>query len=113
MTVYVDNFMVRADVPNGDRVVRGRWCHMTADTREELDAMADLIGLRRSWIQHPGTWKEHYDVTMTKRAAAVRAGAVEITLREAVALHKARRAALAGTTNPARSPQPNTEDRSQ
>lgn len=56
--------------------------------------MADRIGLRRSWIQYPGTWKEHYDVTMTKRAAAIRAGAVEISLHEAAARHKAKRAAL-------------------
>ena len=51
---------------------------MTADTRAELDAMADRIGLRRSWIQHPGTWKEHYDLTRSKRCAAVAAGAIEV-----------------------------------
>jgi len=68
MTVYVDNVNIRADVPNGGRMVRAVWCHMTADTREELDAMADRIGMRRSWIQHPGTWKEHYDVTGPRRA---------------------------------------------
>ncbi len=91
MSVYVDSYMVRADVPNGNRVVRGRWCHMTADTREELDAMADAIGLRRSWIQYPGTWKEHYDVTMSKRALAVKAGAVEIDWRQAAEMSKRKR----------------------
>lgn len=94
MSVYVDNFFVKADVPNGDRVVRGRWCHMTADTREELDAMADKIGLRRSWIQYPGTWKEHYDVTLSKRALAVRAGAIEIDLHEAARRWEEKRRAL-------------------
>ena len=94
MSVYVDDFFVQADVPNGARVVRGRWCHMTADSREELDAMADVIGLRRSWIQHPGTWKEHYDVTMSRRAAAVRAGAIEITLHEATERHRRKREQL-------------------
>lgn len=82
MTVYVDNFKMKADVPNGARTVRGVWCHMTADTREELDAMADTIGLKRAWIQYPGTWKEHYDLTLTKRRLAVKAGAEEVDLRE-------------------------------
>lgn len=82
MTVWVDDMHLRADVPNGARTVRGRWCHMMASTREELDAMADAIGLKRSWIQHEGTPIEHYDVTMTKRALAVQHGAVEITWRQ-------------------------------
>lgn len=64
---------------------------MSADSRDELDAMADRIGMRRSWIQHPGTWKEHYDVTEPRRAAAVAAGAVEITAREGVERMMARR----------------------
>jgi hypothetical protein len=80
VTVYVDNMLVKADVPNGSRVVRGRWSHMMADTHEELVEMATKIGLRLSWIQHPGTWQEHFDVTMTKRAAALKAGAVELPL---------------------------------
>ena len=79
MAVYVDDYFVPAKVKNGNRSVRSRWCHMQADSREELDAMADRIGLKRSWIQYPDTpWKRHYDVTETRRAAAVAAGAIEI-----------------------------------
>jgi hypothetical protein len=81
MTVYVDDMMMRADVPNGARVVRGVWCHMFADTREELDEMAVRIGMRRSWIQKPGTPREHYDVTKTRREAAIKAGAVVLPIR--------------------------------
>ena len=94
MTVYVDDMNMRADVPNGARTVRGIWSHMFADTREELDAMADTIGLRRSWIQYPGTHREHYDVTKSRRAAALRAGAVELPIRspEWMALRKRKRA---------------------
>ncbi len=84
MAVYVDNFKAKADVPNGNRVVRGVWCHMTADTTEELLEMADKIGMKRSWIQYPGTWKEHFDVTLSKRALAVAAGAVEVDVRDSV-----------------------------
>lgn len=77
----MDSVNIRADVPNGPRTVRGVWCHMTADTRAELDQMADRIGLRRSWIQNPGTWEEHYDLTQSKRRLAIAAGAVEVDAR--------------------------------
>jgi hypothetical protein len=75
MTVYVDD--MRA--PFGRMVM----CHMTADSTEELLAMADRIGVQRRWLQHAGTPKEHFDISLGKRALAVRAGAVEVTWREA------------------------------
>lgn len=70
MSVYVDD--MRA--PLGRMVM----CHMAADTRNELDAMADRIGVNRRWIQHEGTPKEHYDISLGKRALAVQAGAIEV-----------------------------------
>lgn len=89
MTVYVDDMFRKATVPNGGRTVSGLWCHMQADTREELDAMADKIGLRRSWIQHPDDdVKRHYDVTVPRREAAVREGAVEIGMLDLARLRK-------------------------
>ena len=96
MTVYVDAARIPANVPNGGRVVRGTWSHMTADTRAELDAMADRIGLKRQWIQYPGTPKEHYDVTESRRAAAVAAGAVEVDTAFTVAVVKRKAIAYAG-----------------
>jgi len=51
--------------------------HMLADTEEELHAMADSIGVNRKWYQG-----DHYDVCLSKRAAAVRLGAIEVTMRE-------------------------------
>lgn len=74
MTVYVDN--MRA--PFGRMVM----CHMVADSHDELLEMADRIGVQRRWLQHPGTPKEHFDISLAKRALAVRYGAVEITWRE-------------------------------
>ena len=59
----------------------GRWCHMWADTLEELHAMADQIGLRRAWFQAKQRFP-HYDLTPRKREAALRAGAVEMGLGE-------------------------------
>ena len=74
MSVYVDD--MRA--PLGRMIV----CHMVADTTEELLAMVDHIGVARKWIQHADTWGEHFDITLSKRALAVTAGAQIITWRE-------------------------------
>lgn len=76
MPVYVDDMKATYG--------RMRMCHMIADTRAELDGMADFIGVKRQHIQHEGTWREHYDISMTKREIAVRAGAIQLTQRELV-----------------------------
>lgn len=62
-----------------------RWCHLTADTTEELHAFASSLGLPRSRFQtKPGRpWVDHYDITSERRERAVALGAVEITLRQA------------------------------
>lgn len=83
MTVYVDDAFIPADVPNGDRVHSSKWCHLTADSTEELLEFADRLRLRRSWLQSAGKPGEHFDLTMGKRRQAVALGAVEITWREA------------------------------
>ena len=75
MSVYVDDM----EAPYGRLVM----CHMLADTTEELLAMADKIGVARRWLQRAGQPGEHFDVCKTKRALAVKAGAVEITWRQA------------------------------
>lgn len=73
MTVYVDD--MRA--PYGRMVM----CHMIADTEGELLAMADAIGVARRWHQHPGTYRSHFDICLSKRARAVSAGAQELSHR--------------------------------
>jgi len=57
-------------------------CHMIADTTQELLEMVDKIGVQRKWIQHPNTYKEHFDIAKSKRALAIRHGAIQITWRE-------------------------------
>lgn len=90
MTVYVDNLRMPARVGR----IQANWSHLTADSTEELLAFAAKLGLRPSWIQNPGhVWKEHFDVTDTKRALAIKLGAREITMREATALWAAKREA--------------------
>lgn len=70
MSVYIDNMNAGYG--------RMKMCHMFADSTEELLSMADMIGVQRKWIQYPGTYKEHFDVCLSKRAKAVQAGAIEI-----------------------------------
>lgn len=87
MTVYVDDMFMSKQLPGMRPAV---WSHMTADTQAELHKFARSIGLRRSWFQggpeRKGRW--HYDVTKTVRAKAVKAGAVEVTIAELVAICK-------------------------
>lgn len=77
MTVYVDD-MYRYPLGQFGRM---KMSHLMADTTEELLAMADRIGVRRKWIQHPGTDGEHFDIAIEKRRLALAAGAVPVTLR--------------------------------
>lgn len=51
-------------------------CHMFADTEEELDEMADKIGLNKSWKQKRHTGDVHYDISKSKRELAVKQGAI-------------------------------------
>mgnify|MGYP001570165364 CR=1 FL=1 len=88
MSVYVDS--MRASF---GRMVM---CHMIADSTEELLAMADTIGVDRKWLQHPGEHLEHFDIALSKKALAVKAGAVEVTMRELA--HKLRAKRLAQET---------------
>lgn len=59
------------------------WCHMFADEASpaELHKMARRIGLQPGWFQG-----DHYDLVPSKRAMAVRAGAVEVTREQSVAI---------------------------
>ncbi len=70
MAVYVDT---------AKHPYRGmKMCHMWADSTEELLVMADRIGVHRKWMQKPpkASWI-HFDICKTKRALAVKFGAIE------------------------------------
>lgn len=74
--------------------ITANWSHLTADTTAELVEFAARLGLKRSWIQNPGhVWKEHFDVTDSKRDLAIRLGAKPITMQEAATLWSAKREA--------------------
>lgn len=74
-------------------------CHMLADTEEELLAMAAHIGVAKRWHQHPGTARSHFDICLSKRALAVKAGAREITWRETGQILRARHGSLLGISS--------------
>lgn len=96
MSVYVDTlcaFESRDPVARRVGARNGhRWCHMIADTAEELEAMARKIGMRPEWLQGDSSIP-HYDLTPSRRAAAVAAGAVEVTRRGLVMAMRRIRAA--------------------
>lgn len=87
MAVYVDDMKAKFG--------RMFMCHMVADTDDELHEMAAKIGVARRWHQKAGTHKSHYDICLSKRAVAVKLGAVEITQRETAALVKRKQMAVA------------------
>jgi len=94
MTVYVDDMLREATVRNGEHVVRGRWSHLMADDSSELLTFGTRLGLRRAWLQKPGSPLEHFDITAGKRLRAIGLGAVQISYGEGGSLTRARRAGV-------------------
>lgn len=78
MTVYVDELRWK----KGDRV----FCHMTADTTEELHLMASVLGLKKCWFHGVRRGHPHYDLTAWMRCLALDRGALFVP-----ALEQARR----------------------
>lgn len=73
MTVYVDAIRRYRNLPAAARPWGSKWCHMWADSPEELERLAELMGLDPSWRQ--GGSLDHYDLTPEKRELALRLGA--------------------------------------
>ncbi|MCG8911432.1 DUF4031 domain-containing protein [Pseudomonas sp. DP-17] len=66
MPIYVDNAKIKW---------RGReWCHLVADTVDELHDFAMSLGLKRSWYQQTASYP-HYDITSATRIKALQLGA--------------------------------------
>jgi hypothetical protein len=73
MTVYVDDAVWRW---------RGKlWCHMTADTLDELHRFARKLGLKKAWFQDK-LHHQHYDLISHVRQRAIDLGARALTSRE-------------------------------
>lgn len=93
--VYVDPLQDFGWVLRGHRV---HSCHLFTDSLDldELHRVAACAGMQRRWFQNGSRVAPHYDLTQSRRLLAVRAGAVEVSRREAVAIWRARRALIAG-----------------
>lgn len=67
---------------------RGRtWYHLYSDDEEELHQFARRLGLRREWYQG-----DHYDITASKRVAAIKLGATSVTVQEIARMRMRKRA---------------------
>lgn len=89
MACYVDT--VREYPEAGLRY--SRFCHLLADTRDELAAMAEALGVPHRYFQdHP--WRWHHDLPEHLRARAIELGAREVTMHEVGALLRRRKAEL-------------------
>ena len=86
MACYVDT--VRSYPNAGLRFTE--FCHLLADTRDELHDMADALGIPRRFFQeHP--WRWHHDLPEHLRPRAIELGAVEIDIHEVGALLRRRK----------------------
>lgn len=79
MAVYVDE---DCSCTPTRRWPYNRHCHMMADSVDELHTTAALIGMKFSWFQPKSS--PHYDLTATKRMAAIEQGAIPLTRKEFV-----------------------------
>lgn len=76
MAVYVDSGKITYR--------RMKMCHMMADSLDELHAMADKIGINRKWFQPESS--PHYDICQSKKALAIKHGAIEADRNKIVEL---------------------------
>lgn len=76
MSAYVDN----------ERIPwRGKlWCHLVADSLDELHQFAARLGLKRAWFQDKASYP-HYDVTTSARERALVLGALPARKRQMIA----------------------------
>lgn len=97
--IYVDDAGIQADVLNTEtgKTHSSRWFHLISDQLDpaELHEFATgKLGLRRSYFQPgkrlgdggPDPGGDHYDLTLGKRAQAVKLGARQISAQELVTI---------------------------
>jgi len=85
MAVYVDSEEIHA---------KGQvWCHLVADTIDELHSFAARLGLKKKWFQSE-SYYPHYDVTLSVRFKAVELGAINADRRQIIVCAKQMRAQI-------------------
>lgn len=79
MSVYVD----RAKVP-----FKGKeWCHLMADTLEELHQFAHRLGIDARLFHRSASYP-HYDITLQMRVIAIAHGAIDADRKTIIACGK-------------------------
>lgn len=82
MTVYVDQIVQHTQVKGEAARYGKRWCHLWADSLEELHAFAEQIGMQRRWFQAGAHIHFcHYDLVPSRRERAIKLGAVEMSFK--------------------------------
>lgn len=79
MAVYIDDCKLEYG--------RMLMSHMWSPDIDELNAMADKIGIKRKWLQLPKNGRDyftHYDVCQSKRELAIENGAIPISVKQLV-----------------------------
>jgi hypothetical protein len=91
MAIYVDDEQIPW---------RGKlWCHLVADSLDELHEFAGRLGLRLSWFQARSVYP-HYDVSLNVRDRALSLGATLGDRRTIIACAKGLKEELEGTCEP-------------
>lgn len=105
--IMVDELQDATPYPTSGHAARvfgkGRkFCHLMVDFDEHgqrdieaLHALADSIGMKRSWYQ--ATSSPHYDLTPSKRLLALAMGAVFVPAKEQARARLERRPVVMGT----------------
>lgn len=97
MSVYVDDMRKPVKLNR----FTANWSHLYADTSEELNSIARILGLKLEWLQYAGTWKEHYDVTDTVRKKALELGVQSTTYRQTAVFMQQKKKKLLQSSNAA------------
>lgn len=83
MSVYIDSEGI---------YWKGRtWCHLVADSLDELHSFAAQLGLQRKWFQSKSFYP-HYDVTLSVRDRAIQLGAIDAGRKQIIGCCKQMRA---------------------
>ncbi len=91
MSCYVDRLIdYTGRVPYRHKV----WCHLVADSDDELLRAAEQLGLSEAWLQGTRGWDTHFDLPAPLRPAAQALGAIEVDFRFMGRRTRARREAL-------------------
>ena len=83
MTIYVDEIRKHPET-----LLRFKnWCHMMTDQNDlaELHDMAEKIGHKPGWFQ-PDPIHPHYDMVPSRRALAIKFGAIPVSAKKIIEL---------------------------